>query len=95
MEEWTHDRRRRELLTYLSTQKGCVNIPVVNGLFPPEAKVVETAEEALWEGWVIYPSSTDTTMIKQIKITPYGRTVLAEHLQGSKELLSTEENSQQ
>jgi hypothetical protein len=95
MEEWTYERRMRELLTYLSAQKGYVNIPVVNGLFPPEAKVVETAEEALWTGWVIYPISTDTTMIKQIKITPDGIRALAKHLQASKELPSAEENSQQ
>jgi len=95
MGEWTYERRMRELLTYLSAQEGCVDIPVVNGLFPPEAKVVETAEEAQWKGWVLYPPSKDTTMIKQIKITPGGRTALAKHVQASKELPFTEENSQQ
>ena len=95
MGEWTYERRMRELLTYLSAQEGCVDIPLVNGLFPPEAKVVETAEEAQWKGWVLYPPSKDTTMIKQIKITPGGRTALAKHVQASKEPPFTEENSQQ
>ena len=84
MLEWSYNRRMRELLTYLIPKERHVDIPVANGPFPPEAQVVETARQALAEGWIHAPSiTTDAPVIRQVKITSKGRAALANHLKGS------------